>query len=126
MPTAMERAASAQAAAITRFCGRAVDYSRGDVTAQWRARRTRPQFMAELFGGIVGQSEAWDWIGLPGDLILPTGETLPEPGDQIRELDDSGRTTNYEVMALTAGGLAYELDADRTRLRIHSRLIARE
>ena len=121
----MEQAAAAQAATLARACGQAVVYSRGSESVQLRhAIRCKPDFLAVTTAGIVRTSQAWDWIVLPAELVLSAGQVTPREGDRITETTAAGDVT-HEVMPTDPAGLAYDVDPQQTRFRIHTRTVTR-
>ncbi len=102
-----------------------VTYKRGSNSIEIVATIGRTIFEIDSGRGVLERTEARDYLVLTGDLVISGGASLPERGDQIRELRE-GTTYIYEVMAPGKEPHYRYSDPYRKTLRIHTKMVGLE
>jgi len=109
----------------SKFLTRKIVYQRDTASVEVLATVGKTIFRVDTGYGRIERLESRDYLITVADLILDGQVTLPEPGDQVRETEDSTSFV-YEVMA-PGNEPAYRYsDPYRKTLRIHTKLVARE
>ena len=101
---------------------RRVVYSRGDDSVEVAATIGRTVFEIDDGSGAVVQWESRDFLITAGDLVLGGEVVEPEPGDKIREEQDS-KVHVYEVMAPGKERCWRYSDPYRRTLRVHTKQV---
>lgn len=120
MPNMLANAASWLNNQRHKHLTRTVTYLRGINSVVMAATIGRTTFEHVDEFGVVHQIESRDFLVQTKDLILDSLVTLPEPGDQVREIDGND-TLIYEVMAPGNEPPFRYADAQRNTLRIHTK-----
>lgn len=108
-----------------KYCSRKVIYARGSATVEVNATTGRTLFLVDDGYGAQVRTESRDYLILTAELILDATQTLPQVGDQVREVVGN-QTFIYEVVA--PGGEPHYRYSDpyRQTLRVHTKLIGQE
>ena len=103
-----------------------VTYSRGAASVSLSATIGRRIDQVDRESGFHTETEDRDYLIDTADLVLSGSVTLPEPGDQIVEIDGDKQHT-YEVMSPPGDEPHFRYsDNHRVTLRIHTKRIKTE
>jgi len=102
-----------------------VTYVNSDGSVDVDATRGSSEFDVEDRSGIFTKTESRDFIVHTADLMIGGSEVEPKRGDKVQET--GGDTVYiYQVMSPSGGPVWRWWDRDRTRRRIHAKLIDTE
>ena len=104
-----------------------VTYRRGDrAIYDVPATIGRTEYQQDDGAGVITRAESRDFLILACDLVFDGMPALPEPGDQIEEVQ-GGALFVYEVLPVGSMQPHYRYsDPYRQTLRIHTKLIGEE
>lgn len=108
-----------------RHMTRMVTYQRGGDSVELAATIGRTEFEQADEFGVIHKIESRDYLVLTTDLVLAGVQTLPKPGDRVRE-SEGAKTFVYEVMAPGNDPPFRYSDPYRRTLRIHTKHVATE
>lgn len=113
------------AAQFQAHLSRSVVYSRGEDSVTFNATIGQTdREKADDFGRLV-KATTRDYIFLTASLVLASAQTLPEPGDQIRETLD-GAVRVFELLSVTGSAVWRYADQYGILLRVNTRHVATE
>ena len=104
---------------------RPVQYCRGGDSVQVAASVGKTVFEIDDGYGAVERFESRDFLMLAADLVLGGTETLPHPGDRIKEMAGT-KLVVYEVMAPGKEPCWRWSDPYRRTLRVHTKQVGTE
>ena len=104
----------------TQHASRFIAYVRGAQSVELSATVGRTTFEVDDGYGVLVRHESRDFLLLAADLVLDAGQTLPQRGDRIREMQGP-QVVVYEVTAPGSEPCWRYSDPYRKTLRIHTK-----